>query len=424
MQRIGYDSCLFSEEERAFARMLDEGGILVGDRWFPAGSSELERAKYLVAYHQRLERNRRRRERRHAAQGACRPRNVRGHVPIDDESQRRHRYFLERSKCLRRATVARCPTANEVRTAWAHRLGSPKSLLRLGGLLLDLECFVDNSLIRRLRNGHPLIIGRARGLLGWIRENCPELVCRYKTMMRIKAMAKNIRQNLDIPDPVPTALVLDGTTDPEALADLPLHAQPRPCEDDDPPLVRCRFVWEVSDIDIDAKGRCFRYDENYGLVRNDASYLRSSSRRIIALREKLSNILLNGKDQRTIEKYGVAPDGVSSRKVEMVKSEWLGGGMWRYGAGTMWEDEGGGDLGEGSRSDVKTVTRRKHPRGFRENLERTIEFLIEAAKIDESPRRKRRPREVISDALYAWLSIPTRLMYFPRCTKWDLRNEW
>ena len=56
-------SAVFSEEERVFTRMLDERGVLVGDRWFPAHSSELERARYLASYHCRLERNRRRRER-------------------------------------------------------------------------------------------------------------------------------------------------------------------------------------------------------------------------------------------------------------------------------------------------------------------------------------------------------------------------
>ena len=42
-------SAVFSEEERVFTRMLDERGVLVGDRWFPAHSPELERARYLVS---------------------------------------------------------------------------------------------------------------------------------------------------------------------------------------------------------------------------------------------------------------------------------------------------------------------------------------------------------------------------------------
>ena len=101
---------LFTPAERAFTDMLDKGGILVGDRWFPKESSELERARYLVTYHSRLEKNRRRRERRRALASGPKPRKVCGSVPMDLASQQAHRDPVERRKCLRRATVAPCPT--------------------------------------------------------------------------------------------------------------------------------------------------------------------------------------------------------------------------------------------------------------------------------------------------------------------------
>lgn len=430
MQYEGYDSCLFSAEERAFARMLDNGGILVGDRWFPAGSSELERAKYLVAYHLRLERNRRRREKRHSGPRPICPRNVRGHVSIDDKTQMRHRYFLERSKCVRRATVARCPTANEIRTAWAHRLKSPAGSLRLGGMLLDLECFVDNSLWRTYRGGHPLIVGRSRGLLGWIREKCPELVCKYKTMMRYKALAKNLRQTLGVSDPVPTAILLDAATDPAVLAGLPLHVQPRPSADgDDYRLMRHRFVWEVSGIDVDAKRRCFRYNENYRRISNDSSHLKSSAGRIAELREKLQDILLNGKGIRTIEKYAAAPDGVPSRPAKKPICGDYGEDGERYGAATTVEEaglEGRADRRvqeENVPGTMEALTRLKGSEAGTTWLERTIEFWIEEVQTANSRRRKRRPGKVIEDALNAWMSIPSQLMRLPYYTKSDLIDE-
>lgn len=426
MRRDGYDSCLFTDEERAFTSMLDTGGILVGDRWFSAESSELERARYLVSYHTRLERNRRRRERRRAFQGNSPRRNVRGHVAVDVESQREHRYLLERSKCLRRATVARCPTASEIRTAWNFRRGTPFAILRLGGLLLDLECFVDNSLKMKCHGGKPLIVGRSRGLLGWIRENCPELVRSYKTLMRIKAAAKNLRQNLDVPDPVPTALLLDVTTDPVSLAGLPLHVQPR--GDGGCGLVWNRFVWEVSSIAVDARGRCFRYDENYRLVRHDSGYFRTAAKRLTALQREMSSILLNDKDGLAIEKYCEAQDRVPSRSPDLTKSE--DGGVEPGGAGRTLDSDGLGIVG-GARNEAdvcvtdgnraESCGKSGGTGGILGCSERAIErWLDMIAMCVEKDKGETTARDVIE----AWLEIPYRMTHLPIMSKWDLRNEW
>ena len=218
---------LFTPAERAFTDMLDKGGILVGDRWFPKESSELERARYLVTYHSRLEKNRRRRERRRALASGPKPRTVCGSVPMDLASQRAHRDPVERRKCLRRATVAPCPTPNEIRTAWHCRNAGARERLRLAALLLDLECYVDNSLVIRKVRERPLIVGRAPGIRGWIRENCPELEPKYKTLMRIKGIGKCLRQNVGLPDPVPLELQLAPALDPASLTDLPQHGQRR-----------------------------------------------------------------------------------------------------------------------------------------------------------------------------------------------------
>ena len=370
-QKEGFDSCLFTDEERKFAHMLEDGGILVGDRWFAKGSSELERAKYYASYCVRQERNRRRRERRRAASGAERPRNVRGHVEIDGESQRNHRELLERSKCLRRATVARCPTPSEVRTAWEYRDSAPAGRLRLGGMLLDLECFVDNSLKVVMERNRPKIEGRAGGIRGWLGENCPELSNRDKTLMRIKAKARNLRQNLGLPDPVPTAVLLDPSVDPSALAELPLQVQPRG-EDQSCELVRNRFVWEESEIVVDANGRSFRRNENYWRVRHGAEYCRAVADRIASLQREFAAIVLNGKASFAIENYCAARDKVPSRRV-------FGG---ETGNNASYGDEWNG------REDWLCWDRRV---------------------VRELKWRRKSGREIVAEAILDWIELPYRL---------------
>ena len=78
-------------------------------------------------------------------------------------------------------------------------------MVRLGGMLQDLECFVDNSL--RL-DGDGNVVGRNGGIRGWLRERLPELLPKYKTLMRYKAMAVRLRQATGTFDPVPTDALL------------------------------------------------------------------------------------------------------------------------------------------------------------------------------------------------------------------------
>lgn len=78
-------------------------------------------------------------------------------------------------------------------------------MVRLGGMLQDLECFVDNSL--RL-DGDGNVVGRNGGIRGWLRENLPELSPKYKTLMRYKAMAVRLRQATGTFDPTPTDALL------------------------------------------------------------------------------------------------------------------------------------------------------------------------------------------------------------------------
>ena len=50
-------------------------------------------------------------------------------------------------------------------------------MIRLGGMIHDLECYVDNYL-KIDENGK--VIGRNRGIRGWLRDNMPELSPKIK----------------------------------------------------------------------------------------------------------------------------------------------------------------------------------------------------------------------------------------------------
>ena len=124
----------------------------------------------------------------------------------EQEVKRRRSLAAERRKLHRRTTVSPLPTAEAFRAAWAARKSSRTAMITLGSLLHDLECYVDNCLkIDEYGN----VVGRNSGIKGWIREVVPELLPKYKTLMRYKALAVRLRQVTKTQDPVPTAWLLE-----------------------------------------------------------------------------------------------------------------------------------------------------------------------------------------------------------------------
>ncbi len=111
----------------------------------------------------------------------------------------------------RRTTLNPCPTPEALRTAYAARGASPEAKIRLGGILEDLECYVDNCL-RFGPDGE--ILGRNGGVKAWLREHVPELFEHYKTLMRYKALAKRLRQATGVRDPIPTSAIFDEPSAP------------------------------------------------------------------------------------------------------------------------------------------------------------------------------------------------------------------
>ena len=121
------------------------------------------------------------------------------------ETARRRQLAEERRKLSRRTTLAPMPTAEALLDAWNRRKESKENMILLGGMLHDLECYVDN----RLKfDGDGKVVGRNRGIRGWIACNLPELSARYKTLMRYKAMAIRLRQATGTVDPKPTSHLL------------------------------------------------------------------------------------------------------------------------------------------------------------------------------------------------------------------------
>jgi hypothetical protein len=62
----------------------------------------------------------------------------------------------------------------------------------------------------RFQNGR--IAGRNAGIKGWLGENIPLLLQKYSTIMRYKAMAKKLKQLVELDDPMPAEVVLIDET--------------------------------------------------------------------------------------------------------------------------------------------------------------------------------------------------------------------
>ncbi len=124
------------------------------------------------------------------------------------ERARRRELADARRKITKRTTTAPMPTPEQLLEAWEQRKTSKEAIIRLGGLLQDLECYVDN----RLKvNEHDRIVGRHGGIKGWLNACLPELLPHYKRLMQYKALAKKLRQLTETQDPKPTEALLTET---------------------------------------------------------------------------------------------------------------------------------------------------------------------------------------------------------------------
>ena len=132
-------------------------------------------------------------------------RRVRRPFYYEQEVERRREFAKERRKIRRRSTTAPMPTPEDVLKAWNERKSSRAAMILLGGMLHDLECYVDNCL---KFDDAGNVIGRNGGIRGWLDDNLPELLPKYKTLMRYKALAIRLRQATVNKDPKPKSKLL------------------------------------------------------------------------------------------------------------------------------------------------------------------------------------------------------------------------
>ncbi len=133
------------------------------------------------------------------------------------DNARRRKLAAERRKITKRTTTAPQPDPEQILEAWNKRKESKEAMIRLGGLLQDLECYVDNTL---KINEFGDIVGRKGGIHGWLKACLPELALKYKTLMRYKAMAKKLRQVTATEDPTPTETLLTAKTPHPVLNEI------------------------------------------------------------------------------------------------------------------------------------------------------------------------------------------------------------
>ena len=123
----------------------------------------------------------------------------------ETERARRLSLTAQRRRIRRRTTVNPCPTAEQLKDALIHARESVGNMIRLGSLMEDLECYIDNSLV--FDEGGK-IVARKGGIRRYIQSEIPDLYKSYKTLMRYKALARRFRQVVGISDPMPASCVL------------------------------------------------------------------------------------------------------------------------------------------------------------------------------------------------------------------------
>ena len=143
-------------------------------------------------------------------------RRLRRPTYYERERERRQKLAAERREIRKHCTLNPRPTFDAIRAALRVARNSPEDALRLGSLLEDLECFVDNTL---RFDGQGRIVGRKGGIKRLLEREAPDLFEKYSTIMRYKAMAKRFRQACGTGEPVPPAMLLPAHEAADATPD-------------------------------------------------------------------------------------------------------------------------------------------------------------------------------------------------------------
>jgi len=140
------------------------------------------------------------------------------------ENARRRALAAARRRVDTRMTENARPTREAILDAWTHRRDSHAAAIHFGGLLEDLECYLDNAL---RFDEHGNIVGRNGGIKRWLQEEIPALYLCYTTVMRYKAAARKLRQATGLADPMSaTRIVAPDLADAAGSEAVQEAAQP------------------------------------------------------------------------------------------------------------------------------------------------------------------------------------------------------
>ncbi len=143
-------------------------------------------------------------------------RRLRRPTYYERERERRRKLADARREIRKHHTLNPQPTFDVIRAVLRIARSSPEAALRLGSLLEDLECFVDNTL---RFDGRGRIVGRKGGIKRLFQREAPDLFEKYSTIMRYKALAKRFRQACGSGEPIPPAMLLP---EPESVDATPV----------------------------------------------------------------------------------------------------------------------------------------------------------------------------------------------------------
>lgn len=142
------------------------------------------------------------------------------------ERDRRLALGKTRRAVSRRHTTNPRPSIEALRNAWYAVRRTPETALRLGGMLEDLECYVDNRVVGNSATGWR---GRRGGIKRFLEREAPDLFAHYAAIMRYKALARRFRQACGLNDPIPAdaALPVRGRQRPVRIRQVAGLAFPR-----------------------------------------------------------------------------------------------------------------------------------------------------------------------------------------------------
>ena len=109
------------------------------------------------------------------------------------------------------------PTLDELREAYRRRSESCEAMIRLGSMLEDIEAayYVGYELVPMDGSGTDDSYNMEydapwqTGIRGFL-KGAPDLLAKYKTLMRYKKLSADFREAIELYDPNPASLVFDG----------------------------------------------------------------------------------------------------------------------------------------------------------------------------------------------------------------------